>query len=135
MPKLKSLQDLEQLRQKAQEELTIRQTTGTTITVGMGTCGIAAGARQTMQAILQELDARGIDAHVATVGCIGMCSKEPLVDIDQAGKPRITYANILADMVPRLIEEHLIEGKVVDEWAFGRVPLAGIGDPDQQPSS
>ena len=135
MPKLKSLQDLEQLRQKAQQDLTIRQTTGTTVTIGMGTCGIAAGARQTMQAILQELDTRGIDAHVATVGCIGMCSKEPLVDIDQAGKPRITYANILADMVPRLIEEHLIEGKVVDEWAFGRVPLAGIGAPDQQPSS
>jgi len=135
MPKLKSLQDLEQLRQKAQEELAIRQTTGTTITVGMGTCGIAAGARQTMQAILQELDARGIDAHVATVGCIGMCSKEPLVDIDQAGKPRITYANVLPDMVPRLIEEHLIEGKVVEEWVFGRVPLAGIGAPDQQPSS
>jgi NADP-reducing hydrogenase subunit HndB len=135
MPKLKSLQDLEQLRLKAQQELTIRQTTGTTITIGMGTCGIAAGARQTMQAILKELDARGIDAHVATVGCIGMCSKEPLVDIDQAGKPRVTYANILADMVPRLIEEHLVKGNVVKEWAFGRVPLAGIGAPDQQASS
>jgi NADP-reducing hydrogenase subunit HndB len=135
MPKLKSLQDLEQLRQKAQEELTIRQTTGTTITIGMGTCGIAAGARQTMQAILQELDTRGIDAHVATVGCIGMCSKEPLVDIDQAGKPRVTYANIMADMVPTLIEEHLIKGNVVEKWAFGRVPLTGIGDPVQQASS
>jgi len=135
MPKLKSLQDLEQLRQQAQRELAIRQTTGTTITIGMGTCGIAAGARQTMQAILQELDARGIDAHVATVGCIGMCSKEPLVDIDQAGKPRVTYANVLADMVPRLIEEHLIKGNVVEEWAFGRVPLEGIGAPDQQASS
>jgi NADP-reducing hydrogenase subunit HndB len=135
MPKLKSLQDLENLRQRAQQELTVRQATGTTITIGMGTCGIAAGARQTMQAILQELDQRGIDAHVATVGCIGMCSKEPLVDIDQAGKPRVTYANILADMVPRLIEEHLIEGKVVNEWAFGRVPLDGIGAPDQPASS
>jgi NADP-reducing hydrogenase subunit HndB len=135
MPKLKSLNDLEELRQKAQQELTIRQTTGTTITIGMGTCGIAAGARQTMQAILQELDARGIDAHIATVGCIGMCSKEPLVDIDQAGKPRVTYANILADMVPRLIKEHLIEGNVIHEWAFGRVPLAGIGAPDPQASS
>ena len=135
MPRLKSLQELDQLRQKAQQELTIRQTTGTTITIGMGTCGIAAGARQTMQAILEELDARGIDAHVATVGCIGMCSKEPLVDIDQAGKPRVTYANILPDMVPQLIEEHLIQGNVVSEWAFGRVPLSGIGDPDQQTSS
>ena len=135
MPKLQSLKDLEQLRQKAQQELTIRQTTGTTVTIGMGTCGIAAGARQTMQAILQELDARGIDAHVATVGCIGMCSKEPLVDIDQAGKPRVTYANILAEMVPQLIEKHLIQGNVVNEWAFGRVPLEGIGAPDQQASS
>jgi NADP-reducing hydrogenase subunit HndB len=130
MPKLKSLQDLRQLREQAQQELTIRQTTGTTITVGMGTCGIAAGARETMQAILQEMDERGIDAHVATVGCIGMCSKEPLVDIDQAGKPRVTYANVHPDMVPRLIEEHLIQGNIVTEWAFGRVPLAGIGSSD-----
>jgi NADP-reducing hydrogenase subunit HndB len=130
MPKLKSLEDLRQLREQAQQELTIRQTTGTTITVGMGTCGIAAGARETMQAILQEMDERGIDAHVATVGCIGMCSKEPLVDIDQAGKPRVTYANVHPDMVPRLIEEHLIQGSVVTEWAFGRVPLAGIGSSD-----
>jgi NADP-reducing hydrogenase subunit HndB len=130
MPKLKSLEDLRQLREQAQQELTIRQTTGTTITVGMGTCGIAAGARETMQAILQEMDERGIDAHVATVGCIGMCSKEPLVDIDQAGKPRVTYANVHPDMVPRLIEEHLIQGNVVTDWAFGRVPLAGIGSSD-----
>ncbi len=130
MPKLKSLEDLRQLREQAQQEMTIRQTTGTTITVGMGTCGIAAGARETMQAILQEMDERGIDAHIATVGCIGMCSKEPLVDIDQAGKPRVTYANVHPDMVPRLIEEHLVQGNVVTEWAFGRVPLAGIGSLD-----
>jgi NADP-reducing hydrogenase subunit HndB len=130
MPRLKSLDDLRQLREKAQQELAIRQSTGTTITVGMGTCGIAAGARETMQSILKELDERGIDAHVATVGCIGMCSKEPLVDIDQAGKPRVTYANVHPDMVPRLIEEHLVRGNVVTEWAFGRVPLGGIGSPD-----
>jgi NADP-reducing hydrogenase subunit HndB len=130
MPKLKSLEDLRQLREQAQQELTIRQTTGTTITVGMGTCGIAAGARETMQAILQEMDERGIDAHIATVGCIGMCSKEPLVDIDQAGRPRVTYANVHPEMVPRLIEEHLIQGNIVTEWAFGRVPLTGIGSSD-----
>lgn len=129
MPKLKSIEDLRKLREQAQQELTIRQSTGTTITVGMGTCGIAAGARETMQAILKEIDSRGIDAHVATVGCIGMCSKEPLVDIDQAGRPRITYANVNPDMVPRLIQEHLVEGNVVTEWAFGRVPLEGIGAP------
>ena len=131
MPKLKSLDDLKRLREQAQRELTIRQQTTTKITVGMGTCGIAAGARETMQAILEELQERNIDAHVATVGCIGMCSKEPLVDIEQAGQPRVTYANVHPDMVPRLIEEHLVNGEIVDEWAFGRVPLAGIGTASQ----
>ena len=132
MPKLKSLDELKRLRDKAQHELTVRQQTTTTITIGMGTCGIAAGARETMQAILKELDERDIEAHVATVGCIGMCSKEPLVDIEQAGKPCITYANIHPDMVPRLVKEHLVEGNVVDEWAFGRVPPNGIGTASQQ---
>ncbi|HUT18913.1 MAG TPA: (2Fe-2S) ferredoxin domain-containing protein [Anaerolineae bacterium] len=131
MPKLKSLDELRRLREQAQRELSIRQQTTTTITVGMGTCGIAAGARETMQAILEELKDRDIEAHVATVGCIGMCSKEPLVDIEQAGRPRITYANVHPNMVPRLIAEHLVHGKVVDEWAFGRVPLDGIGSVSQ----
>jgi len=121
MPKLKSLEDLKRLREEAQKDLTVRLKTGTTITVGMGTCGIAAGARETMQAILEELRKRGIDAHVTTTGCIGMCSKEPLVDIEQAGYPRVTYANVHPDMVPRLIEEHLIKGNLVEEWVFGRV--------------
>lgn len=121
MPKLKSLEDLKRIREEAQKDLKVRLDTGTTITVGMGTCGIAAGARDTMHAILEELHKREIDAHVTTVGCIGMCSKEPLVDIEQAGHPRITYANVHPDMVPRIIEEHLIKGKVVEEWVFGRV--------------
>jgi NADP-reducing hydrogenase subunit HndB len=131
MPKLKSLDDLRSLREKAQHELAIRRQTSTKVTVGTGTCGIAAGARETMQAIVKELEQRNIEAHVATVGCIGMCSKEPLVDIEQAGKPRITYANVHPDMVPRLIEEHLVNGNVVTEWAFGRVPLDGIGTSQQ----
>ncbi len=122
MPKLKSLEDLKRVREEAQQSLKVRLDTGTTITVGMGTCGIAAGARETMRAILEELANRQIDAHVATVGCIGMCVKEPLVDIEQAGKPRITYANVKPDMVTRLIEEHLIKGHPVEEWVVGRVP-------------
>jgi len=132
MPKLKSLDELNRLRERAQHELAVRQQTGTKITIGMGTCGIAAGARETMQAVLQELDSQQIEAHVATVGCIGMCSKEPLVDIEQAGRPRVTYANVHPDMVPTLIGQHLVQGRVVSEWAFGRVPLQGIGAPDQQ---
>lgn len=122
MPKITSVEELRKLREKLQEEMTTRTETGTTIIVGMGTCGIAAGARETMRAILEELKARNIEAHVTTVGCIGMCAREPLVDIEQAGKPRITYGNITAAMVPRLIEEHLIKGNVVTEWVVGRLP-------------
>jgi (2Fe-2S) ferredoxin len=92
-----------------------------TITVGMGTCGISAGAREVMHAILAGLEARDIDAHVITVGCIGMCSKEPLVDIQQGDEPRITYGNVTPAMVPRIIEEHLMRGNVVEEWVVGRV--------------
>jgi NADP-reducing hydrogenase subunit HndB len=121
MPKLKSLEELRRLRTQVQEDLTTRVETGTTIIVGMGTCGIAAGARETMRVILDELKKRDIEAHVQTVGCIGMCVREPLVDIEQAGHPRITYGNITADRVPRLIEEHLVNGRVVDEWAIGRL--------------
>jgi NADP-reducing hydrogenase subunit HndB len=121
MPKLKSLEDLKRVREEAQQSLKTRLDTGTTIIVGMGTCGIAAGARDTMHAILAELAARSIDAHVTTVGCIGQCVKEPLVDIEQAGQPRITYANVKPDMVSRLIEEHLINNRPVEEWVVGRM--------------
>lgn len=121
MPKLKSIEDLKRVRDQAQQSLKSRLDTGTTITVGMGTCGIAAGARETMHAILDELAKQSIDAHVTTVGCIGQCVKEPLVDIEQAGQPRITYANVRPDMVSRLIEEHLIKGQPVQEWIIGRL--------------
>src|SRR5512139_3479661 len=121
MPKLKSLDDLKRVRDEAQQALKTRLDTGTTIIVGMGTCGIAAGARETMHAILDELAQRNIDAHVTTVGCIGQCVKEPLVDIEQAGQPRITYANVNPNMVSRLIEEHLVEGRPVQEWIIGRL--------------
>lgn len=127
MPKLKTIEDLKAIREQAQRDLKLRTETGTRIIIGMGTCGIAAGARETMHAILEELSQRQIDAHVTTVGCIGMCSKEPLVDIEQAGQPRITYCNVHPDMVPRLIEEHLVRGVVVEDWVTGRVPSEGIG--------
>jgi NADP-reducing hydrogenase subunit HndB len=131
MPKIGSLDELRKLRESAQHDLAIRRNTGTKITVGMGTCGIAAGARDTLQSVIKELDARDIEANVATVGCIGMCSKEPLVDIEQAGKPRVTYANVHPDMVPRLIEEHLVNGHVIQEWVFGRVSEGGVAVPDR----
>jgi NADP-reducing hydrogenase subunit HndB len=124
MPKIMTLEDFKKLREDARRDIRIRSQTGTKIIIGMGTCGIAAGARETMHAILEELNKRRIDAHVTTVGCIGMCAFEPLVDIEQAGGSRITYGKIHPENVPRLIEEHLIQGRVIEDWVVARLPQA-----------
>jgi NADP-reducing hydrogenase subunit HndB len=121
MSKLMSIDDFRKLQEDSRRSIRMRTKTGTRIIVGMGTCGIAAGARQTLQAIVTELQRREIDAHVTTVGCIGMCASEPLVDIEQAEGDRITYGPVKPDMIPRLIEEHLINGRVVPEWVVGRL--------------
>jgi NADP-reducing hydrogenase subunit HndB len=122
MPKIMTIDDFKNLRENARRDIRIRRQTETKIIIGMGTCGIAAGARQTMHAILEELTKRQIDAHVTTVGCIGMCAFEPLVDVEQAGGSRITYGNMHPEKIPRLIEEHLIHGRVVDDWVVARMP-------------
>ena len=121
MSKLESVEELEALRDQLQRDLSVGAKSSTTITVGMGTCGISAGAREVMHVIRDELEERDIEARVTTVGCIGMCSKEPLVDIQQGDEPRVTYGNVEPKMVPRIIEEHLINGQVVDEWVVGRI--------------
>jgi NADP-reducing hydrogenase subunit HndB len=87
----------------------------------MGTCGIAAGARDVMTAILAELDKRGLkDVTVEKTGCIGMCQKEPLVDIIRPGEPRITYGNVEPKDVARIVAEHLVNGNVVEDKVVGR---------------
>ena len=122
MAKLQSLQDLTRVREASRRGLKVRLDTGTVIRIGMGTCGIAAGARETMQAVEQELRKRNIQAFISSVGCIGMCAKEPLLDIQQGGKSRILYGNVQPEMVPRLIDEHLGKGQPVKEWVICRMP-------------
>lgn len=117
---LRSLDDLRRLREEAHRDLRVREATGTKIIVGMGTCGIAAGAREVMRAVMEELAARNIEAHVTTVGCIGMCAQEPLLDIVQAGGSRITYGKVKPEMVARIITEHLVQGRPVEEWVVGK---------------
>ena len=123
MPKITSIEDLRLAREEAQEILELRKKTRTQIIVGMGTCGIAAGARETRRAVLEELGKRGIDADVKSVGCIGMCTAEPLVDIVEAGKNRITYGGVTEDRVPQLIEDHLVKHGIVDEWVVGQIEM------------
>ncbi len=121
MARLKSLQDLARLRGEVKESFRTTLETGTAIFIGTGTCGTAAGARETLEAVHNELARRQIQAYVGTVGCIGMCAKEPLVDIQQGGKSHVLYANIQPDMVPRLIEQHLVKGEPVKEWVICRM--------------
>lgn len=122
MPKLKSIEDLQEIRERARRDILIRTEAEIKFVVGMGTCGIAAGARETMCAILDELQKREIHAHVAITGCLGMCEKEPLVSIKQSGKPTVIYGNVYPNRVPHLIEEHLVKGNVVREWVLDGMP-------------
>jgi NADH:ubiquinone oxidoreductase subunit F (NADH-binding)/(2Fe-2S) ferredoxin/NAD-dependent dihydropyrimidine dehydrogenase PreA subunit len=131
MPRLETAEDLERTRREIKKNIEIRQQTEPLIAVGMGTCGLAAGAGGVMEAIRDELSQRNLDVRVIGVGCIGMCFKEPLVDIQRAGEDRITYANVRPDRVPRLIDEHLLGGQVVEEWMFGRLnPQVSYREPD-----
>jgi NADP-reducing hydrogenase subunit HndB len=135
MPRIMTIDDFKKLREDARRDIRVRSQTGTKIIIGMGTCGIAAGARETMRAILEELNQRDIDAQVTTVGCIGMCAFEPLVDVEQAGGSRITYGNIHPENVPRLIEEHLIQGRVVDDWVVARMPQTARESKEEIPNA
>ena len=130
-----TIDDLKKIKEKTAKETSLREgAANIKITVHMGTCGIAAGARETMHAILEELAKRQIDAHVTTVGCIGMCAFEPLVDVEQAGGSRITYGNMHPENVPRMIEEHLIHGRVVDDWVVARMPQTGRESKEETPN-
>src|SRR4030042_6107720 len=102
MPRFNNIQDLIDWRDQALQTMQAGQNAGVTIDVGMGTCGLAAGAGDTMEAIQRELSERGVNAQLKSVGCIGMCVKEPLVDIQLAGQPRITYVNVNPGMGNRL---------------------------------
>ncbi len=119
---MKSLADLHALRDKLKADIKLRKETGTKIIVGMGTCGIAAGAREVMKAILDELNKRRLlDVQVQQTGCIGMCEKEVLVDVVRPGEARITYGKGKPEDVPKIIAEHVVNGRIVEELVVGKI--------------
>ncbi|MDH7577892.1 MAG: (2Fe-2S) ferredoxin domain-containing protein [Bacillota bacterium] len=117
---MKSREDLRRLREEAKGLVAARGAEGTKIIVGMGTCGIAAGAREVMAAILEELNKRNIQATVTQTGCIGMCEKEPLVDVQRPGEKRITYGNVKPADVPRIVTGHVLHGNIVEDLVIAR---------------
>lgn len=122
MPRFENLSELISHSQLICNEIQASQLEETIITIGMGTCGQAAGSGETLQAIERELTKRNIQATIRSVGCIGMCVMEPLVDIQLPGQQRVTYGNVLPAKVSKLIEEHIVNDRVVHEWAIGIVP-------------
>ena len=121
MPKL-TLDDLRKLREEKKHEIEKRETEGKDIEIiiGMGTCGIAAGAREILNEVMSELARRNLDdIAVQTTGCIGMCQDEPLLDVIRSGQ-RVTYGRVKPEDVPTIIAEHVVNGRVVEKLAIGR---------------
>lgn len=119
---MKSLADLHALREQLKADIKLRKSTGTKMIVGMGTCGIAAGAREVMSAILDELAVRKlVDVQVQQTGCIGMCEKEVLVDVVRPSEPRITYGKVTPADVRKIIADHVVNGRIVEELVVGKI--------------
>ncbi|MDR2006172.1 MAG: (2Fe-2S) ferredoxin domain-containing protein [Acidaminococcales bacterium] len=118
---MKSLEELKKLREKLQSDTKLRAADGIKVIVGMGTCGIAAGAREVMAALMEEVKKRGLAGVVfQQTGCIGMCEKEVLVDIILPGAPRITYGNVRPSDAGRLVAEHVINGQIVKDLVVAK---------------
>ncbi|NMB11071.1 MAG: (2Fe-2S) ferredoxin domain-containing protein [Firmicutes bacterium] len=119
---MKSLDELKKLREKAQETIRLReQTEGTKVIVGMGTCGIAAGAREVMLALVDELQKKNLsDVVVTQTGCAGLCEKEPLVEVIRPGEPKITYGYMTPEKVRSMVTSHIVNGQVIGEYVIAR---------------
>ncbi len=117
---VKSLEDLKKVREKALEQMKIREgSQSAKIVVAMGTCGIAAGAREVMTAILDELEKRGItDVTVTQTGCKGLCEQEPTVDVIKTGEKTVTYGYVNAEKARQIVAQHLINGQTVGDWVI-----------------
>ena len=89
---------------------------GTEITVGLSSCGIAAGAGDVMRALEAEVERRGLDVKLRRTGCVGMCYREPIVDVEIPGRGKVTYGEVKPDRVGRILEEHIVGGTPVEEW-------------------
>src|SRR6056297_1237746 len=91
----------------------------TKILVGMGTCGIAAGAEEVHKAILDEIDKRNLkDIEITKTGCVGLCAKEPVIEIKQ-GDTSVLYGDVTPDRARELVNESIIEGNIIKEWGIG----------------
>lgn len=116
MPTIKSLDDLKRIREEALEKRKVKTASGQVeVIVGMGTCGIAAGARDTMKAILDTIQTENLSGIVVKqTGCIGLCEKEPIVQIVIGDQNKITYGKVNGDVARQILRDHVMAGKVLE---------------------
>ena len=123
---MKSLAELAAIREKMKDKVAIRKGLGQVrVVVGMGTCGIAAGARSVLSAFVEKVSEAGLSdkATVTQTGCIGNCQLEPVVEVFEDGKDKVTYVKMTAEKAKRVVEEHLKGGKPVGEYLIGNTKL------------
>lgn len=119
MPRL-SIEDLKKIREESKATLTLRSGQARAkITVHMGTCGISAGARDVMGALLKEIEKLNLtDVIVTTSGCAGLCSREPMATVELKGEAPVKYVDLKPDRMLRVLREHVLDGKVVVDFAL-----------------
>ena len=120
---MKSLAELQAIREKTLNRINLRKEEegeATRVVIGMATCGIAAGARPVMLSFMDEINKRGLQhVTVSQTGCIGMCRLEPMVDVILPGQEKVTYVHVKPEMVPRIVAEHIVNGRPVEEYTIG----------------
>ncbi|HOA21453.1 MAG TPA: (2Fe-2S) ferredoxin domain-containing protein [Anaerolineaceae bacterium] len=118
MPTIKSLEDLKKMREEALRKQELKTTTGKTeIVVGMGTVGIAAGARETLKEILEFVDSHHLEnIIIRQTGNIGIDSFEPIVQVILPGQEKVTYGHVSPEVAKTIMEEHVVKGKLVPDY-------------------
>ena len=119
---MKTLAELEAIRERMRGKVAVRETSDNTtrIVVGMATCGIAAGARPVLNTIVEEVSNMGLSETVTVTqtGCIGLCQYEPIVEVYQTGKDKVTYVKMDSEKAKKVLEEHIKGGKVVSDYTI-----------------
>ncbi len=120
---MKTIKDLEEIRNRTLERINIRkEREGTRVVVGMATCGISAGARPVLKALVEEVNKRGLrDVIVSQTGCIGICEYEPVLEVYWPGEDKVTYVKMTPEKAVRVVAEHIVNGKVVTEYTIGSI--------------
>jgi NADP-reducing hydrogenase subunit HndB len=119
---MKSLAELQAIRDKARSEMNTRENGDDNIRVlvGMATCGIAAGARPVLTAMMEEITKRELSHVIVTqTGCIGICQYEPVVEVIAPGQEKVTYVNMTPEKAVKVVNDHLVNGNVVTDFTIG----------------